>query len=128
MRKEPSSVCRMEGCGQHVPAQLAQERLCLEHFVEHTYVRAQHAVQGYQEDLPFRLDAVEWMFEDAKFSLMALLRNSDQPYRESLGELMICLANLHEYVRYQAGDAKPEKDAPVTEDQAATVRAGRSAA
>jgi hypothetical protein len=128
MRNEPKKVCRMEGCGQHVPVQLAQERLCLEHFVEHTYVRAQHAVQSYQQDLPFRLDAVEWMFEDAKFSLMALLRDSNQPYREHLGELMICLANLHEYVRYHAGNAKRENDAPATEEQAAMVRAGRGAA
>jgi hypothetical protein len=128
MRNEPSSVCRMEGCGQHVPDQLMHDRLCLEHFVEHTYARAQHAVESYQQDLPFRLDAVQWMFEDAKFSLMALLRESDRPYREGLSELMVCLANLHEYVRYHADKATQEKDAPMIEDQTATARAGRSAA
>lgn len=128
MRNGPNNICRMEGCGQHVPAQLAEDRLCLEHFVEHTYSRAKHAVESYQQDLPFRLDAVEWMFEDAKFSLMALLRDSNRPYREGLSELMICLANLHEYVRFHAGNATAQKDAPVVEDEAAAARAGRSAA
>jgi hypothetical protein len=126
MRNEPSKICRMEGCGQHVPAQLAQDRLCLEHFVEHTYLRAQHAVQCYQEDLPFRLEAVEWMFEDAKFSLMALLRDSDQPYREGLSELMICFANLHEYLRYHSGNAMPEREA--TGEREVRAGAGQSAA
>lgn len=128
MRNEPSKVCRMEGCGQQVPAQLAQDRLCLEHFVEHTYVRAQHAVQSYQQDLPFRLEAVEWMFEDAKFSLMALLRDSERPYREGISELLICFANLHEYVRCHAADANREEHAPVMEEHAAAVRTGRGAA
>ena len=123
MRTEPVGLCRMEGCGQHVPAQLAQERLCLEHFVEHTYVRAQHAVQGYQEDLPFRLEAVEWMFEDAKFSLMAMVRDTDRPYREGLCELMICLANLHEFVRFHAGKEAAGDELPA----AAAHTAGRIA-
>ena len=124
MRTEPASVCRMEGCGQRVPAQLAQERLCLDHFVEHTYVRAQHAVQGYQEDLPFCLEAVEWMFEDAKFSLMAMVRDTDRPYRENLCELMVCLANLREFVRSHAAD----EAAAVRQPAAAAHSAGRSAA
>ncbi len=128
MRNELSSVCRMKGCGQQVPAQLAPDRLCLEHFVEHTYVRAQHAVQNYQQDLPFGLEPVEWMFEDAKFSLMALLRDSDLPYREGLSELLICFANLREYLRYHAGNAKRVENAPVTEDQATVVHAGNNAA
>ncbi len=126
MRTEPSRVCRMEGCGQQVPAQLAQDRLCLEHFVEHTSVRAQHAVQDQQRELPFRLEAAQWMFDDAKFSLMALLRDSDQPYREGLSELLICLANLREYLRRHAGQAAP--DAPAAEPLRVAMHAGRSAA
>lgn len=128
MRSEPGRICRMQGCGQHVPAQLAQDCLCLEHFVEHTCVRAQHAVQDYQQDLPFRLDAVEWMFEDAKFSLMALLRDSNRPYREGLSELLICFANLHEYLRCHAGDARQAETAPLAEDLADLVRTEHSAA
>ncbi len=122
------SICRMEGCGQQVPAQLAQDRLCLEHFVEHTSVRARHAVQDYQQELPFRLEAAQWMFDDAKFSLMALLRDSDQPYREGLSELLICLANLHEYVRHHARQAAAEKDALAAETRQVAMHAGGSAA
>ena len=124
MQTQPNHVCHMAGCGQRVPGQLAQDRLCLEHFVEHTYARAQHAVESYQQDLPFRLDAVEWMFEDAKFSLMALLRSSDRPYREGLSELMICIANLHEFVRYNAARASREKEAAAVEQALAAPQPG----
>ena len=127
MQPQPVKVCRMVGCGQNVPDQLSQDRLCLEHFVEHTYARAQHAVESYQQDLPFRLDAVEWMFEDAKFSLMALLRSSDRPYREGLSELMICIANLHEFVRYNTTQNLRAKESPAADEaSAAAAQAGSS--
>ncbi len=127
MTKKLTCVCRMEGCTQQVPAALAQDRMCLDHFVEHTYARARRAVAHCQEDLPFTISAVEWMFEDAKFSLMALVRDLEQPYREQLSELMICLANLHEYVRYHA-----EKDRavgqPALDAQEAAAKVERGAA
>jgi len=113
----------MVACGQNVPDQLSQDHLCLEHFVEHTYARAEHAVESYQQDLPFRLDAVEWMFEDAKFSLMALLRSSDRPYREGLSELMICIANLHEFVRYNTmHNSRAKESAAATDDVSAAAQ------
>lgn len=128
MRSQPAKVakvCRMAACGQNVPEQLSQDHLCLEHFVEHTYARAEHAVESYQQDLPFRLDAVEWMFEDAKFSLMALLRSSDRPYREGLSELMICIANLHEFVRYYTThNLRATESASATDDVSAAAQAG----
>ena len=116
-----AKVCRMADCGQTVPDQLSQDHLCLEHFVEHTYARAEHAVESYQQDLPFRLDAVEWMFEDAKFSLMALLRSSDRPYREGLSELMICIANLHEFVRYNTAKNLHAKESAAAADDVSDV-------
>src|SRR5713226_7887869 len=99
MTTRRKNVCCVDGCGEAVPVPLAEDRMCLDHFVERTYARARRAVENYQADLPFRLDAVEWMFEDAKFAVMALVREMEQPYCEKLSELMISLANLHEFVR-----------------------------
>lgn len=117
------NICCVDGCGQAVPAPLAEDHMCLDHFVEHTYARARRAVENYQADLPFRLDAVEWMFEDAKFAVMALVRDMEQPYREKLSELMISLANLHEFVRCHTSRVAMESRAA----EAALQEAPRSA-
>ena len=93
--------CRIEGCGQEVPAALAQDGMCLDHFVDNTYSRARRAVEAVQRELPLTPEAFEWMFEDAKLALKALVRDSAEPYREGVMELMTSLANVHEYLRQQ---------------------------
>ena len=118
MATQRKIVCCVDGCGEAVPVPLAEDRMCLDHFVERTYARARRAVENYQADLPFRLDAVEWMFEDAKFAIMAVVRDIEQPYREKVSELMISLANLHEFVRCHTARASAEarQAEPVLQD------------
>jgi soluble cytochrome b562 len=41
------------------------------------------------------------MFEDTKFAVKALVRDSDEDYREGLTELITALANVHEYLHQQ---------------------------
>jgi len=93
--------CRIEGCDQEVPGALRQDGMCLDHFVDGTYSRARRAVESVQKELPLAPEAFEWMFEDAKLALKALVRDSSDPYREGLMELMTALANVHEYLRQQ---------------------------
>jgi len=102
MSDRQSALCRIEGCNQQVPAALAQDGLCLDHFVDGTYRRARRAVEAVQKELPLEAGAFEWMFEDAKLALKALVRDSDSPYREGVTELITALANVHEYLHQQA--------------------------
>jgi hypothetical protein len=97
--------CRIEGCDQAVPAALRQDGMCLDHFVDNTYSRARRAVEAVQRELPLAPEAFEWMFEDAKLSLKALVRNSSDPFREGVMELITSLANVHEYLRQQHAEA-----------------------
>jgi len=101
--------CRIEGCDQAVPPALNQDGMCLDHFVDGTYSRARRAVEAVQKELPLTPEAFEWMFEDAKLALKALVRNSTDPYREGVMELMTSLANVHEYLRQQHADSLPTK-------------------
>jgi hypothetical protein len=94
-------MCRIEGCNQQMPSALGQDGLCLDHFVDGTYRRARRAVEAAQKELPLEAGAFEWMFEDAKLALKALVRNSDAPYREGVTELITALANVHEYLNQQ---------------------------
>jgi len=90
--------CRIQGCNQEVPPALRQDRLCLDHFVDGTYARARHAVAEVQKELPLEAGAFEWMFEDANFALKAVVRDSNDDYREGVMELITALANVHEYL------------------------------
>ena len=101
MTDRRAMVCRIEGCNQHVPASLEQDGLCLDHFVDGTYRRARRAVEAAQNELPLEAGAFEWMFEDAKLALKALVRGSEAPYREGVTELITALANVHEYLHQQ---------------------------
>jgi hypothetical protein len=70
--------------------------------VDGTYIRARRAVEAIQKELPLEAGAFEWMFEDAKFALKALVRDSNEDYREGVTELITALANVHEYLHHQA--------------------------
>ena len=98
-------LCRVEGCNQQVPRALREDGHCLDHFVEGTYCRARRAVEAIQKELPLEAQAFEWMFEDAKLSLKALVRDSSDAYREGVMELITALANVHEYLRQQHAEA-----------------------
>jgi hypothetical protein len=102
MTDRPASRCKIEGCNQEVPKALRDDGYCLDHFVDGTYIRARRAVEAIQKELPLEAGAFEWMFEDAKLALKALVRDSDEQYREGVTELITALANVHEYLHQQA--------------------------
>ena len=110
MTDRPASMCRIQGCNQQVPASLRQDGLCLDHFVDGTYRRARRAVEAAQKELPLEACAFEWMFEDAKLALKALVRNSEAPYREGVTELITALANVHEYLHQQVVVTSPNQN------------------
>jgi len=126
MKDAQSATCRIEGCNQQVPAALAQDGLCLDHFVDGTYRRARRAVEAAQKELPLEAGAFEWMFEDAKLALKALVRDSDGTYREGVTELITALANVHEYLHQQT--ALPQPSQNLAMDAAVGEYVGRRAA
>jgi len=124
-------LCRIEGCNQHVPRALHADGYCLDHFVDGTYCRARRAVEAIQKDLPLETEAFEWMFEDVKMALKALVRDSEEEYREGVTELITALANVHEYLHQQAAEPARLKthmlDAAVGEFAARSAATGRNA-
>ena len=102
MTDRPATRCKVEGCNQVVPRALRDDGYCLDHFVDGTYIRARRAVEAIQKELPLEAGAFEWMFEDAKLALKALVRDSNEEYREGVTELITALANVHEYLHQQA--------------------------
>ena len=97
------SPCRIPGCHHDVPLPLTAELLCPEHFVELAFRAAQRALESCRHGEPVHPHAIEWLFSDAMFHAQALTQEAeaiDPRSRERLLELLLCLANLHEYVRH----------------------------
>jgi hypothetical protein len=126
MSDRQPALCRVEGCNQHVPRALREDGYCLDHFVDGTYCRARRAVEAIQKELPLEAQAFEWMFEDVKMALKALVRDSEEQYREGVTELITALANVHEYLHQQA--AEPARLQTRVMDAAVGEYAARSAA
>ena len=131
MSDRQATLCRIEGCHQHVPAALREDGYCLDHFVDGTYCRARRAVEAIQKEIPLEAGAFEWMFEDAKMALKALVRDSSEPYREGVMELITALANVHEYLHQRTVEpARLESrvmDASVSEYSARRAATGGNA-
>ena len=98
-------ACRIPGCEQDVPFTLAAEALCPDHFLQHAFLSAQQALERCQMCLPVDSRTMDWLFSSAAFIAHALTRRAEylpQPQRDGLLELLLCLTNLHEYVKHHS--------------------------
>ena len=88
MNTAAAGRCRRSGCPNSIPSALANEQLCLEHFLDDAFLRT---------DQTFLSDA------------LAIVKNLEekasdpQPQdRDRMLELLLKLANLHEYVAHHS--------------------------
>lgn len=97
--------CRIPGCGQPVPATLAAESFCTDHFLEHAFRCAQQSLERCQRALPLDPRTIDWLFSSATFRAGLLTRDNsglEESQRASLLELLLYLANLREYVDHHS--------------------------
>ena len=110
MVTRPYRSCRVLGCGQDVPAPLAQEALCLDHYIEHASARLRAALELCQQCQPVDGHILDWLLADADFAVQALCqdaRTHSPGQRENLLELLLGLTNLQEYLRHHSVQVKP---------------------
>lgn len=97
--------CRREGCGGAIPRGLATEQLCLNHFLDEAFVRTDHALQCCRQGRSLNSSTVDWLLSDALAVVKNLEESADQPapdQRDRMLELLLILANLHEYVAHHS--------------------------
>jgi len=97
--------CRRQGCANAVPATLASERLCLEHFLDEAFVRANQAINRCRQGRTIEPKGLEWLLADS----LTIVNNledatveSNWSLRDRMLELLLILANLHEYVAHHS--------------------------
>src|SRR5580658_10994996 len=96
-----SSSCRRASCANPIPPGLAAEQLCLDHFLDEAFVRTDQAMESWQRGNPVDSKSVEWLLADALAVVNNLEAGADDPnpdQRDRMLDLLLSLANLHEYV------------------------------
>jgi hypothetical protein len=95
-------TCRRARCANAIPPALVSEQLCLVHFLDEASVRANHTLDRCREGRALDRADVEWMLTDA----LAIVKNLEEPevansdQRERMLDMLLILANLHEYVAH----------------------------
>ncbi|HTZ99282.1 MAG TPA: hypothetical protein VMB02_03060 [Candidatus Aquilonibacter sp.] len=98
-------ACRREPCANAIPAALAGERLCLDHFLDEAFVRTDLVLGRCREGQPMSAGDVEWLLSDALAVVKNLEEAAAEPnpeQRDRMLELLLILANLHEYVAHHS--------------------------
>ncbi|HWG57672.1 MAG TPA: hypothetical protein VN661_01345 [Candidatus Acidoferrales bacterium] len=98
--------CRRESCARPIPAGLAGERLCVDHFLDEAFVRTDHALESYRQGWGMPEGTLETLLSDALAVVQNLEAGADLPepgQRDRMLELLLVLANLHECAARQPG-------------------------
>jgi hypothetical protein len=101
MEQRGAAACRHTECGNEIPHSLSSEQLCLEHFLDEAFTRTDAALQRCRTGQAVDAAGLEWLLADA----LAIVNNLDDDpvdrsadQQERMLELLLILANLHEYV------------------------------
>lgn len=103
MGTSDSGSCRKISCANSIPHSLSREQLCLDHFLDEAYKRTDQAFERCRAGQPIDSVSLEWLLADAltivnNLDVEPAERSEDQ--RDRMLELLLILANLHEYVAH----------------------------
>lgn len=97
--------CRADGCAGLVPAPLASQGVCLDHFVELVVRRADQVRNQCLQSQPVDEKTLDWLLSDARHTTQALSKagtNGDSGDLGKILELLLCLANLQDYISHHS--------------------------
>ncbi len=100
-----SGNCRRAGCVNSIPVALANEQICLDHFLDDAFFRTDQTFGRCREGRAMNPADVEWLLSDALAIVKNLEEKAGDPQpqqRDRMLELLLMLANLHEYVAHHS--------------------------
>jgi hypothetical protein len=81
----------------------------LDHFVDEAFVRTDDALSRCREGRTIDSEGLEWLLSDALAVVKNLEDGADEPnpeQRDRMLELLLVLANVHEYVAHHSVQVK----------------------
>lgn len=100
-----AGLCRCTPCLNVIPASLADEEMCLEHFLDEAFDRTEAAMEQCREGRGIDSKRLERLLSDALTIVNNLEENSATPNegdRDRMLEILLSLANVHEYAAHHA--------------------------
>jgi hypothetical protein len=97
--------CTRTGCVNTLPQGLAAERLCLDHFLDEAFLRTDETMDRTRQGEALDPGDLEWLLSDALAIVKNLEEGAGNPnpeQRDRMLELLLILANLHEYVAHHS--------------------------
>ncbi len=97
--------CDIDGCGKEILPALAAEGMCLDHFVEMVIDRADQVRARCIEAGLVDEEMLAWLLADAPNTVYALAKSEmdrDPSDNEKILELLLCLANLQDYITHHS--------------------------
>ncbi len=98
-------ICRRSPCANFIPPSLATEQVCLDHFLDDAFRRNDQIMQRFREGSPIEPQIVERLLSDALTIVTQLEEGAAEPNpeeRDRMLELLLSLANLHEYAAHHS--------------------------
>lgn len=105
MNPTVTASCRKGGCTKEIPSGLSAEQLCLDHFLDEAFVRIEESFQACQNGRALKPEVLEWVLSDALAVIKNLEESADTPdpdQRDRMLELLLVIANLHEYLAHHS--------------------------
>jgi hypothetical protein len=102
--------CNIAHCQREILPTLSAHGVCLGHYLEMASIRLQAALELCQEGRPVEPGAFDWLLSQGDFAAHALAQGggaADPVERTRLLELLLCLANLHEYAEHHSLETTP---------------------
>ena len=100
-----AGFCRKRACTNLIPATLASEQVCLDHFLDEAFHRTNETMQKFHEGVPLGPLSLEQVLSDA-LTVVSYLEEGEPETapqsRERMLELLLSLANLHEYAAHHS--------------------------
>lgn len=94
--------CHVAGCDGEVLPSLAMQELCVSHFVEMVVEKAEVIRASCLQLQPIDQKTIDWLLEDARHVAQMLSASDSGCHDEKVLELLLCLANLQDYIKHHS--------------------------
>lgn len=94
--------CHVAGCGGEVLPSLVSSDVCLKHFVQMVVERTECIRDSCLQSQPIDQTTVDWLLGDARHVAQELSASDSGHHDEQVLELLLCLANLQDYIRHHS--------------------------
>jgi hypothetical protein len=105
MNATSAGICRRTLCANPIPPSLASEQVCLDHFLDEAFLRTDQLMERFREGSAINSQVVERLLADALTIVTNLEEGASEPKpeeRDRMLELLLSLANLHEYAAHHS--------------------------